>query len=566
MESHASLLLPNNVLDELVKIDSTLKDFPDKTFSYGTAGFRYDQSFLDKVAFRTAIMTCILSMSKKGLPQGIMITASHNKHTDNGLKIAGNKGEMIFKSEEAYYEEIVNSKSLKETINTICNRMNILTQKCIVVFARDTRESGDRLAKIIESAVKAIPTCEYKYYDIITTPCLHFLTLMNQMSFEKLPPHSKMVFQEDTIYWKFLSASFEGYNSFFDKHFKKEEPKNYEWNLSIDCSNGLSGHVKDNIAKLFKSFPQFKITFINTEEDKKEKLNEHCGAEFVHKERQYPTNQIESSNKNLSFDGDVDRIIYYLHSSNSPIKLIDGDRLIVLYATMLNHFLSLLSKNLFAKFISTVKIGIITTAYANGALMNYVKTKLNGLELVLAKTGVKYLHEKARNFDIAVYFEANGHGTIFVNEATNKKFEQLNCFVETSRDSQVLELMQYYITMFNSTTGDAISSLIATESALRTLNLQLKDVSDMYQELYSKNAKVSVKNKNVFKPNDNETRLLEPVKVQNEIDGLVSKISKGRSFIRPSGTEDVVRIYAEGENQKEVDDVINKLIDILKEY
>ena len=56
------------------------------------------------------------------------------------------------------------------------------------------------------------------------------------------------------------------------------------------------------------------------------------------------------------------------------------------------------------------------------------------------------------------------------------------------------------------------------------------------------------------------------MKVQNEIDTLVSKISKGRSFIRPSGTEDVVRIYAEGENQKEVDDVINKLIDVLKEY
>ena len=88
----------------------------------------------------------------------------------------------------------------------------------------------------------------------------------------------------------------------------------------------------------------------------------------------------------------------------------------------------------------------------------------------------------------------------------------------------------------------------------------------MYQELYSKNTKVSKKKKNVFKPNDNETRLLEPVKVQNEIDTLVSKISKGRSFIRPSGTEDVVRIYAEGENQKEVDDVINKLIDVLKEY
>lgn len=29
-----------------------------------------------------------------------------------------------------------------------------------------------------------------------------------------------------------------------------------------------------------------------------------------------------------------------------------------------------------------------------------------------AKTGVKHLHHKAQEFDIGVYFEANGHGTV----------------------------------------------------------------------------------------------------------------------------------------------------------
>lgn len=27
-------------------------------------------------------------------------------------------------------------------------------------------------------------------------------------------------------------------------------------------------------------------------------------------------------------------------------------------------------------------------------------------------TGVKYLHHKAKEFDIGIYFEANGHGTV----------------------------------------------------------------------------------------------------------------------------------------------------------
>ena len=41
-------------------------------------------------------------------------------------------------------------------------------------------------------------------------------------------------------------------------------------------------------------------------------LNEGCGAEHVHKEKLIPSNYPEnvSTIKNLSFDGDVDRIIY----------------------------------------------------------------------------------------------------------------------------------------------------------------------------------------------------------------------------------------------------------------
>lgn len=32
------------------------------------------------------------------------------------------------------------------------------------------------------------------------------------------------------------------------------------------------------------------------------------------------------------------------------------------------------------------------------------------------KTGVKHLHHKAQEFDIGVYFEANGHGTVSSRE------------------------------------------------------------------------------------------------------------------------------------------------------
>jgi phosphomannomutase len=55
--------------------------------------------------------------------------------------------------------------------------------------------------------------------------------------------------------------------------------------------------------------------------------------------------------------------------------------------------------------------GVVQTAYANGASTEYLKDVL-GLTVRLAKTGVKHLHAAAEQFDIGVYFEANGHGSV----------------------------------------------------------------------------------------------------------------------------------------------------------
>ena len=51
------------------------------------------------------------------------------------------------------------------------------------------------------------------------------------------------------------------------------------------------------------------------------------------------------------------------------------------------------------------------TAYANGASTAYLKRALRD-SVVVAKTGVKHLHAAALAFDVGVYFEANGHGSV----------------------------------------------------------------------------------------------------------------------------------------------------------
>lgn len=53
--------------------------------------------------------------------------------------------------------------------------------------------------------------------------------------------------------------------------------------------------------------------------------------------------------------------------------------------------------------------------------------------------------------------------------------------------------------------------------------------------------------------NDDETKLLQPEAVQAALDDLTQAIPSGRCFLRPSGTEDVVRVYAEAASQAKAD-------------
>lgn len=50
-----------------------------------------------------------------------------------------------------------------------------------------------------------------------------------------------------------------------------------------------------------------------------------------------------------------------------------------------------------------------------------------------------------------------------------------------------------------------------------------------------------------------------------EINSLVSTYNVGRSFVRPSGTEDILRIYAEGETIDKAIQLANQVKDLIQE-
>ena len=58
----------------------------------------------------------------------------------------------------------------------------------------------------------------------------------------------------------------------------------------------------------------------------------------------------------------------------------------------------------------------------------------------------------------------------------------------------------------------------------------------------------------MVQPEWDEQRLVEPTALQDAVDAAVVAAGEGaRGFVRPSGTEDVVRVYAEAATEEAAD-------------
>jgi phosphoacetylglucosamine mutase len=342
-----------------------------------------------------------------------------------------------------------------------------------------------------------------------------------------------------------------------------------------------------------------------------ERLNERCGSEFVQKQQSMCTwythpfciNDLEEEctaplqTQNFSYcaslDGDGDRIVFFgcrlqtsSSSNKSEIFLLDGDHISCLICQFIKEEVRVLQKYL--RHVCddsddwTVTIGVVQTAYANGASTAYLHSQQ--ILAVQAKTGVKYVHAAAHdNFDIGVYFESNGHGTVLFNT----KFYRFLSFIEQSlltpdwirileSDSGLsadrvvcaYQRCKALPCLVNQAVGDAISDLLLIDAILYLKNWTLFDwYSSLYTNLPSRQLKVKVKDRSIIKTNENETECLVPAMVQPALNKLMEENAPdGRVFIRPSGTEDVVRIYAEASTPEAAQDLAQQAVEIVQLY
>jgi phosphoacetylglucosamine mutase len=109
--------------------------------------------------------------------------------------------------------------------------------------------------------------------------------------------------------------------------------------------------------------------------------------------------------KYCSLDGDADRVVYYYIDQQKKFQLLDGDKISTLFATQLKELLEC------AELENQLSLCIVQTAYANGSSTNFIENHMK-VKVSCVPTGVKHLHHEALKYDIGVYFEANGHGTV----------------------------------------------------------------------------------------------------------------------------------------------------------
>ena len=217
-----------------------------------------------------------------------------------------------------------------------------------------------------------------------------------------------------------------------------------------------------------------------------------------------------------------------------------------------------------------VSIGIVQTAYANGASTDYMRGAL-ALPTAIAKTGVKFVHAAAAAYDIGVYFEANGHGTVLFHPAFLARLETavdghaergaLGAALGSAAAAAALARLLAVSRVVNQAVGDALSDALLIEAVLTLKGWSVRDWDALYEDLPSRQAKLAVPDRAAFVPVADETRLAAPADVQAAVDARVAATPRGRAFVRPSGTEDVVRFYAEAATQDAADALCAQLVD-----
>jgi phosphoglucosamine mutase len=234
-------------------------------------------------------------------------------------------------------------------------------------------------------------------------------------------------------------------------------------------------------------------------------INKNCGSTHMSELKKYTVEM--GCQIGFAFDGDADRCL----AVDENGELINGD-----------FILAILSKDL--KEIGKLdEDTLVVTVMSNIGLD--VACKNEGIKTVKTKVGDRYVLEEMLKSGYKIGGEQSGH----------------------------------IIFLHHNTTGDGLITAIKLASVIRKKGKTASELAGMMKEFPQVlvNAKVSNAKKNYY--TTDEKILSEIDKIEKYLEG------KGRVLIRPSGTEPLVRVMLEGENQEEINKMAHELGALIEE-
>ena len=234
-------------------------------------------------------------------------------------------------------------------------------------------------------------------------------------------------------------------------------------------------------------------------------INKKCGSTHMEELMDYVVKK--GCDLGLAFDGDADRCLAVDNEGN----LVDGDKIMAVFAKYLK------SKG------KLVENTLVTTVMSNmGLFLGLDKEEIN---TVKTKVGDRYVLEEMIKRGYNLGGEQSGH-IIFLD--------------------------------YNST-GDGLLTAVKLCEIVKESNKTLKELSNIVTALPQvlENAVI---------PNDKKDIYLVDEEIVSEINKIEEMLDgKGRVLIRPSGTEPLVRVMLEGEDQEEINSLAKALAKLIYE-
>ncbi len=291
------------------------------------------------------------------------------------------------------------------------------------------------------------------------------------------------------------------YVYFFRKNFE-EEFENYNTDDFVVAIDTANGATSVVAEKVFTALGIKHYIMNNTPNGIN--INQNCGSTHLDMLKKYVVEN--NCNLGIAYDGDGDRCLAVDENGNE----IDGDRLLAIISNYMKEKGTLKNNT------------VVATVMSNLGLKKYAES--NGLNFVQTKVGDRYVLEEMLKNGYNIGGEQSGH-IIFLD--------------------------------YNPTGDGILTSLMLIKVMLEKQKSasELCKIIKMYPQVLI-NAKVSSEKKNLYK---------EDEEIQNEIQKLENEFSgNGRVLIRPSGTEPLIRVMIEGENQDYIRDKAEKLAKLIE--